>query len=432
MEAVLLVLVLVAALVGLATGQVETMGTETLEAARGAVRIAIELIGVMALFLGLMEVLQRAGLLASLSRLLRPVFRRLFPDVPDGHPAIAAMTLNIGANMIGLANAATPFGIKAMEELDRLNGRKGTATDAMCLFLAINTSSVALLPTGTIGLRVALDSADPVGILFPTWIATSLSTLVAVTAALLLARLGPFRRSRPPVVADVAPREEDGVPVDAGAVPQAPPWNPRRTAYAALVLVVLAALSVRWAVGGAGAEVGGSALSRLSSLILLAVIVLPLLYGWARGVRVYEALVEGAREGFQVAVRIIPYLVAILAAVALFRGSGAMDLLARILAPLTDLIGFPAEAMPMALVRPLSGSGAMGLMVETMKTHGPDSFIGYLVSTLMGSTETTFYVLAVYGGAVGLRRARHAVPACLAGDLAGIVGATIACRLLLS
>ncbi|GAB4374168.1 MAG: hypothetical protein Kow0062_11840 [Acidobacteriota bacterium] len=432
MEAVLLVLVLAAAAVGLATGRVEAMGTETLEAARGAVRIALELIGVMALFLGLVEVLKQAGLLGSLARALRPVFRRLFPDVPDGHPALAAMTLNIGANMLGLANAATPFGIKAMEQLDRLNGRKGTATDAMCLFLAINTSSVALLPTGTIGLRVALDSADPVGILFPTWIATSLSTLTAITAALLLARLGPFRRSRPPVV--VAPAagaadETAGTP----DVPQAPPWRPGRAAVAAVLVVVLGILAVRWALGAAGDAAGESgALERLSSLVLLAVIVLPLVYGWSRGVRVYEALVEGAREGFQVAVRIIPYLVAILAAVALFRGSGAMELLARGLSPLTDAVGFPAEALPMALVRPLSGSGAMGLMVETMKTHGPDSFIGYLVSTLMGSTETTFYVLAVYGGAVGLRRARHAVPACLAGDLAGVIGATLACHLLLS
>ena len=432
MEVVLLVLVAGAALVGLATGRVEAMGTETLEAARGAVRIAIELIGVMALFLGLVEVLQRAGLLASLSRALRPIFRRLFPDVPDGHPAIAAMTLNIGANMLGLANAATPFGIRAMEELDRLNGRKGTATDAMCLFLAINTSSVALLPTGTIGLRVALDSSDPVGILIPTWIATSLSTLVAVAAAMLLARLGPFRRSRPPVATGAAPPAERGSGGDAAPVaPEAPPWRPVRAAVAGALVLVLAVLGARWALGATGAGEQG-ALSRVSSLVLLAVIVLPLLYGWARGVRVYEALVEGAREGFQVAVRIIPYLVAILAAVALFRGSGAMDLLARAVSPVTGLIGFPAEALPMALVRPLSGSGAMGLMVETMKTHGPDSFIGYLVSTLMGSTETTFYVLAVYGGAVGLRRARHAVPACLAGDLAGILGATLACRLLLS
>jgi len=302
----------------------------------------------------------------------------------------------------------------------------------MCLFLAINTSSVALLPTGTIGLRVALDSSDPVGILIPTWIATSLSTLVAVAAAMLLARLGPFRRSRPPVATGAAPPAERGSGGDAAPVaPEAPPWRPVRAAVAGALVLVLAVLGARWALGATGAGEQG-ALSRVSSLVLLAVIVLPLLYGWARGVRVYEALVEGAREGFQVAVRIIPYLVAILAAVALFRGSGAMDLLARAVSPVTGLIGFPAEALPMALVRPLSGSGAMGLMVETMKTHGPDSFIGYLVSTLMGSTETTFYVLAVYGGAVGLRRARHAVPACLAGDLAGILGATLACRLLLS
>ena len=425
MGPVFLVLVVVAVLAGFATGRMEAVTTASIESARQAVDLAIGLVGMMAFWLGLTEVVRRAGLMEAIARGLRPLFRRLFPGIPDGHPALAAMTLNVAANMLGLANAATPLGIEAMRRLDELNGRKGTATDAMVLFLAINTSGLALLPLGAIAVRAEAGSRDPAGILVSTLLATSLSTLVGATAAILLSRLPFFRRTAPPVV---APREPaTGEPAGNGAGR----WIPWRLASSA-VLAAAALGGAAWSLSRLAGEQGWGPAGRaaVSWVPLPFLVLLAVLYGWSRGVPVYAALVEGAKEGFEVAVRIIPYLVAILVAVGMFRASGALDALVGVLSPVTAAVGFPGEALPMALLRPLSGSGAFAVMAETMKVHGPDSFVGYLVSTLQGSTETTFYVLAVYGGAVGMRRSRHAIPACLAGDLAGILGALAACRLL--
>ncbi|RMG44969.1 MAG: spore maturation protein [Acidobacteria bacterium] len=426
MNAVFLFLVAGAVLVGLATGRWDALTSAMLDAARSAVDVALGLVGAMALFLGVVEVVRRAGLMDALARAVRPVFRLLFPDVPAGHPALGMMTLNIAANMLGLGNAATPFGVEAMRQLDRLNGDKGTATDAMCLFLAINTSGVSLLATGVVALRHSLGSRDPAGILVTSFLATSLSTAAAIAAALALARLPPFRRSRPRPAADPSPAPPEPPPEAAGRKR----FRPARAAAALLFALALAAAAVRGGLLAANEQGTGPALRGLLSQALLPLLVTAgLLYGWSRGVDVYAALTEGAKEGFRIAVMIIPYLVAILVAVGMFRASGALDAIVAWLAPLTRPLGFPAEALPMALVRPLSGSGALGVMTEIMKTHGPDSFIGYLVSTINGSTETTFYVLAVYGGAVGLKRARHALPACLVGDLFGVIGATAACHL---
>jgi spore maturation protein SpmA len=426
MGPVFLALIAIAVLFALATGRPDALTEATLGSAQDAVELAIKLIGVMAFFLGLVEVVRRGGVMGSLARALRPVFRRLFPDVPDGHPALSAITMNVAANMLGLANAATPFGIKAMEELDRLNGRKGTATDAMALFLAINTSSVALLPLGTIGLRAALDSADPSGIILTSLMATGISTVAAITAAKLLARIPALRRSRPPVVDEAGAPETPPAERDEPAQePETARWHRGRTLASAAAVLAFVVLAARYAAGAA------DTVQAVSHVMLPLVILLALLYGWSKGVRVYAALVEGAKEGFQVAIRIIPYLVAILVAVGMFRASGVLELLTGAIAPFTTAVGFPAEAVPMALVRPLSGSGAMGVMVEIMQAEGPDSFVGYLVSTLMGSTETTFYVLAVYGGAVALRRIRHAMAACLIADAFGIFGATLAVHLLI-
>jgi spore maturation protein SpmA len=414
--------VLFSILLAAATGHMQDLTDAILADCRKAVDIALKLIGVMAFFLGLMKVAERGGLLRLICRLTAPVMRRLFPSVPPDHPAMSAMVMNIGSTMLGLDNAATPFGIRAMEELDGLNGRKGTATNAMVLFLAINTAGLAFLPTSIIALRAAAGSADATGVFVPIWFASGCATAIGVLAALTLSRLPMFRSTEPP---SVAPTRADAGP---GPFPEDVPADrpmPRRRIALWVFWFVFAGLFVRHVVlVAAGREFHELAKDILSYWLLPAVVLGMTLYGWSRGVRVYETLVEGAKEGFQVAVRIIPYLVALVVAVGMFRASGGMQWLTRLLEPVTSLIGMPAEAFPMAVLKPLTGSGARGYMVEAMDANGPDSLIGYMVSTFQGSTETTFYVLAVYLGAVGVRRARHALPACLAADVAGILGAT--------
>jgi spore maturation protein SpmA len=424
MGPIFLFLIVGGILFGAAAGRLDVVTVESLTAAKDAVELAIGLVGAMALFLGLAEVLRDAGLTASIARALRPVFRRLFADVPDDHPAIGLMSLNIAANVLGLGNAATPFGIAAMRQLDRLNGDKGTATNAMCMFLALNTSGVAVFATGVVSARVSLGSSDPASILVSSPLATGFSTIVGVSTVLLLSRLRTFRRSRPPAVVEAEPHGPDGD--DPGPPPAAPPWRPLRTATAAALGLTAFGFARTSEASGAAEWID----TLLSSLPMTYLVLLIVLYGWSRGVPVYDSVVRGAKQGFEVALLIIPYLVAILVAVALFRASGALDVILAGIAPLVEPLGFPREALPVALVRPLSGSGAYAVMNEVMAAEGPDSFVGYLVSTLYGSTETTFYVLAVYGGAVGLRRTRHALPACLSADLAGIVGATVVCRFL--
>ncbi len=426
MAPVFLVLVVAAVLCGAFTGRLEAVTEASLQDARKAVEIALGLVGVMAFWLGMVEVLRRSGFLHRLALRLAPLFRRLFPDVPAGDPALAAMSLNIAANMLGLTNAATPLGLDAMRRLDRLNGDKGTATDAMALFLAINTSGLALLPLGVIGLRASLGSKDPAGIVVTTLLATSCSTAVAIVAAKVLSRLPAFRRTRPAAAAPEPAAD------DADAPPEFVPASRVRGAIAWAVWLA-AAGGGAWTLVAAPAAAGaaGGVRAAVSWLPLPLVILAIVLYGWARRIPVYDAVVAGAKEGFEVALRVIPYLVAVLVAVGMFRASGAFDLVVRALTPLTTPLGFPVEALPMALVRPLSGSGAFGVLTDILTTHGPDGPVGYLASTLQGSFETTFYVLAVYGGVANLRRTRHTVAACLAGDLAGIVGATVACRIVL-
>lgn len=413
------------------SGQMQALTDAIVSSARGAVELAIGLVGLMAFFLGLMRVIEDAGALRHLARLLGPLLQRLFPGVPVHSPAMSAMILNIAANMLGLANAATPFGIKAMEELDKLNGERGTATDAMVLFLAVNTSALALLPSGVVSMRASAGSADAAGIFFPTWFASGCATLVGVTAAVLLSRLPVYRRTRPaPATEAAAPPAPtgDGVPPHDAPTALAPRPGRRRVAY--VFWLVLGALLGRF-VWQHRADPPFEVFTAVTSAWMLPLVVAVLvLYGWTRGVRVYDSLVAGARQGFDVAVRIIPYLVAILVVVGMFRASGGIDLLTTFLSPFTTLIGLPAEALPMALLRPLTGSGAYAVMAETMAASGPDSLVGYLVSTFQGSTETTFYTLAVYYGAVGVRRTRHTVPACLLADAAGIFAAVFIVNLI--
>lgn len=410
-----------------AASPMQDLALGMIDTAESSVTLALGLIGVMALFLGLMKVAEAGGLLRIIAKTLRPVMVRLFPEVPADHPAMGAIIMNMSANALGLGNAATPFGIRAMQELDTLNPHKGTATNAMALFLAINTSSVTLLPTGVIALRAAAGSTDPAGIVPTTLVATIASTTVAILSCKLLQRAFPTPPPDPaPHGAAEAPEASPQPPQPAEDPVAAPLPEAEDAAYpgwvSAAVLVGILALVPLTVLYG----------KQIAPWIVPGLMVLLLGFGAAKGVRVYESFVEGARDGFQVAVRIIPYLVAILVAVGMFRQSGAMGYLIEPLGAVTGLVGLPAEALPMALMRPLSGSGAYGILASIIQDPavGPDSYTGYLVSTIQGSTETTFYVLAVYFGAVQVRRVRHALPAALTADFAGVVAAVAICLVL--
>jgi spore maturation protein SpmA len=383
-----------------------------LDYAGTAVNISLGLIGIMALWLGIMKVAEEAGLIKIIANLLKPVTKRLFPDVPVDHPAMGSMIMNISANMLGLGNAATPFGLKAMEELEEINPEKGTATNAMCTFLAINTAGMTLIPATAIAIRAAAGSSEPAIIIGTSLFGSACATIAGVTAAKLFEKF-PIRKG-----------EFSG-------------WLKGNVKlFLTLGGIILAA--ALFIFSGAG-KVIGSILSPgfIKNIIEgFSIIAIPLLivvflgFGLIKKVPLYERFVEGAKEGFNIAVKIIPYLVAMLVAIGIFRAGGAMDWFIKILKPVTDLIGMPAEALPMALMRPLSGSGSLGIMSEIISVHGPDSFLGIMVSTFYGSTETTFYVLALYFGAVNIKRTRHAVPAGLVADIAGILAAVFIVRLL--
>jgi spore maturation protein SpmA/spore maturation protein SpmB len=400
----------------------QALSSAMIDSAGGAVELAIGLVGVMTLFLGLMKVAEAGGLLVVLARLIRPLMTRLFPEVPPDHPAMGAMILNISANALGLGNAATPFGIRAMQELDKLNPFKGTASNSMVLFLAINTSGVTLLPTGMIALRASAGSLDPAAILPTTLFATACSTLFAIAAAFYFRRFFPLpttvpvtqaaavEQARPTTETETQTASEQNLPDDPDRA--YPLW----VSMAALVsILALIPLSIVYG-------------SVISPWILPGLMMGFLAFGVLRKVPVYETFIEGAKDGFQVALRIIPYLVGILVAVGMFRASGALDILVNSIGRWTSALGMPAEALPMALLRPLSGSGAYGVAASIMNDPavGPDSYTGLLVSTLQGSTETTFYVLAVYFGAVQVKRIRHALLTALGADLVAVVAAVIA------
>jgi len=406
-----------------AVSPMNALSAAMIEAAGGAVTLAIGLVGVMALFLGLMKAAEAGGLLTIISKTIRPLMVRAFPDVPPNHPAMGAMILNFSANVLGLANAATPFGIRAMQELDKLNPNKGTATNAMALFLALNTSSLTLLPTGVIALRAAAGSTNAAGILPTTLFATIMSTTVAFVAAKLYQRWSPIV---PEPVAVTADRDLSAAAPGPVTEPEQAADDISQESYPTWVSVV--------ALTGIAALMPVAVLygREIAPWVIPGLMIALLTFSVARKVRVYEVFVEGARDGFQVALKIIPYLVAILVAVAMLRASGALEIIVSWLSPVTSLVGLPAEALPMALLRPLSGSGAYGVLASVIQDPaiGPDSYVGYLVSTIQGSTETTFYVLAVYFGAVQVRRLRHTLAAALTADVAGIAGAVIACRYL--
>lgn len=388
-----------------------------LEYAGTAVTIALGLIGIMALWLGVMKVAEEAGLIKIIARSLKPFTKKLFPEIPSDHPAMSSMIMNISANMLGLGNAATPFGLKAMEEMEKLNTNKGTASNSMVTFLAINTAGLTLIPATAIAVRAASGSSNPAIIIGTTIFGALCATVAGVTAAKIIEKFY----------------------LESWSFSD---WFKKNLKFLGLALITILAVVLFFITGLAG-KVGGlfsfisaegfkNVIEVVSKLAIPLLIIVFIGYGAIKKVKVYESFVEGAKEGFNIAVKIIPYLVAMLIAIGIFRAGGGMDWLIFILQPITNLIGMPAEALPMALMRPLSGSGSLGIMSENLAVYGPDSFIGILVSTFYGSTETTFYVLALYFGAVNIKSTRHALPAGLIADVAGILGALFIVKLLFS
>ena len=396
--------------------EMKKVTNDAIKIAQTAVEIALGLIGIMALWLGVMKVAEDAGLIKIIANVLKPITRRLFPEIPPDHPAIGSMVMNISANMLGLGNAATPFGLKAMEELDKLNPNKGTATNSMVTFLAINTAGMTLIPATAIAVRAAAGSSDPTIIIATSLFGSTCATITGVTVAKLFEKF----------------------PIKKGGFGD---WLKSNIKFLITVISLIAIIVLTFSTG-LSKSIGSlfsflpptffkDLITTVSTLAIPFLIFVFIGYGAIKKVRVYEQFVEGAKEGFNIAVRIIPYLVAMLVAIAIFRAGGAMDnWLIPVLRIFTDPIGMPAEALPMALMRPLSGSGSLGVMAETMSVHGADSFIGILVSTFFGSSETTFYVLAVYFGAVNVKNTRHALAAGLLADVAGALGALFIVKML--
>ncbi len=425
MNPVYVALIVIAVLWSAWSGQMHDTTQASLEWAKSAVNIAFGLLGGMALWLGLLRVLQDAGVLRSLSIKLAPLMQRLFPDVPADHPAMGAMILNIAANMLGLGNAATPFGLKAMQELNKLNNRPGVATNSMALFLAINTSGVAVFPTGMIVLRSTEGSLNAGGIVLPSILATLCSTLVAISVAKFLQNRSVFAFDRQTLVEDSGDGSSlaDGI----GGLDRAEEiaaQEPLKSDGLMRAFMWLC-IGVFLIFMGRQINLGLTMREILSDWLLPFIMMSIILFGVSRRMKVYESVIKGAREGFDIFIMIVPFLVVILVAIGMLRASGALEAITAFIQPVTGLIGFPAEALPMALIRPLSGSGALGVVTETLATHGPDSFVGFLTSVMNGSTETTFYVLAVYYGSVQIRAIRHTLVACLCADATGVVAAFV-------
>lgn len=407
MNYIWLFLILFSILVGTILGNIEHVTKSAIDMAGTAVTIAIGLIGIMALWLGIMKIAEQAGIIRLLARLLKPLSKHLFPDIPSDHPAIGSMLLNISANWLGLGNAATPFGIKAMEQLQELNDQKDTATNSMIMFLGLNTASITLLPMTIIGVRTSLGSSDPAAIIGTTIFSSFMATITAIITVKIFTNISlRFNHQLSKLKSQ---------------------WKGALFFTCFLLFAVLFFLSDYSSF--LSTDLFKSVIAILSKWAIPVLLFFIPVFALFKKIKVYEVFIEGAKEGFQVAIRIIPFLVAILVTIGMFRASGAMDLLAKIISPITNLIGMPAEILPAAIMRPLSGSGTLGIISELLETHGPDSFMGNLASTIYGCTETTFYVIAVYFGAVGIKKIRFAAVAGLIADAAGILAALFICRL---
>ena len=370
------------------------MMNSTFETSKTAFEISLGLTGVLSLWLGIMRVGEKGGVINMLSRLLSPVFVRLFPDIPKGHPVTGSIFMNLSANMLGLDNAATPLGLKAMEQLQQLNGKKDTATNPMIMFLVLNTSGLTLIPVSIMVYRAQLGAAQPTDVFVPLLLATFFSTLAGIVATSLYQRINLLNR----------------------------------TMLLTLGAMCLIVSGIIWGFGRLDKDAMNIVSTSVANILLMCIIVGFIVAGVRKKVNVYDAFVEGAKDGFSTAVRIIPYLVAILVAIGVFRASGAMDMLIEGVRRGVEACGGNSDfvaALPTALMKPLSGSGARGMMVDAMTTYGADSFVGRLSCISQGSTDTTFYILAVYFGSVGIRNTRHAVACGLIADLAGVVAAVL-------
>lgn len=373
----------------------EMMGS-TFESSKAAFKISLGLTGVLSLWLGIMKVGEKGGMVNALARLLSPVFCKLFPDIPKGHPVTGSIFMNIAANMLGLDNAATPLGLKAMEQLQQLNTKKDTATNPMIMFLVLNTSGLTLIPVSIMVYRAQLGASQPTDIFIPILLATFFSTMAGIIITSLYQRINLLNKVMLLTVGGMS----------------------------------LAVAGIIWGFGQLDKDQMNIVSTTVANILLMTIIVGFIMAGVRKKINVYDAFIEGAKEGFQTAVRIIPYLVAILVGIGVFRASGAMDMIidgikwtVGVLGGNTDFVG----ALPTALMKPLSGSGARGMMVDAMTTYGADSFVGRLSSVFQGSTDTTFYILAVYFGSVGIRYTRHAVACGLLADLAGVIAAIAIC-----
>ncbi|WP_315350253.1 nucleoside recognition domain-containing protein [Hoylesella saccharolytica] len=368
------------------------MMNSTFEMSKTAFEISLGLTGVLSLWLGIMKIGERGGVVNALARMLSPVFTKLFPDIPKGHPVTGSIFMNISANMLGLDNAATPLGLKAMEQLQALNEKKDTATNSMIMFLVLNTSGLTLIPVSIMAYRAQLGAAQPTDVFIPILLATFFSTLAGIVVTSLYQKTNLLNKG--------------------------------------ILLTLLGACTmvagIIWAFDRMDKEQMNLVSTSVANILLMSIIIAFICAGVRKKVNVYDVFIEGAKEGFHTAVRIIPYLVAILVGVAVFRASGAMDMLIAGIRWCVELFGGNTDfagALPTALMKPLSGAGARGIMVDTMTTYGADSFVGRLSCIFQGSTDTTFYILAVYFGSIGVRYTRHAVVCGLLADLAGVIAA---------
>ena len=374
----------------------EKMVKDTIESSETAFTTSLNLTGILALWLGIMKIGEQAGVVNVLARMLSPFLSKLFPDIPRNHPVMGSIFMNIASNMLGLDNAATPTGLKAMSQMQELNTKKDTATNPMIMFLVLNTSGLTIIPTAILGYRSMYGAAQPTDVFIPILLATTIATLV-------------------------------GILLTAG-------WQRINIFQPTLLLGLIGLMGfvgvVIWSFGQMDKQTMATVTSIASNLILMTIIVLFIAAGLLKKINVYNAFIEGAKEGFHTAVRIIPYLVAILVAVGVFRASGGMELMMKGIRWFVETCGLDTrfvDALPTALMKPLSGSGARGLMIEAMKTYGADSFVGRLSCIFQGSTDTTFYILAVYFGSVSIKYTRHAVACGLLADLAGVIAAIAIC-----